>query len=170
MVIVSFSYPGAITSIFRKEKRTTIRPWNEKWQTVHQKYLKKEKIILQFYYKQRGKFGFKFLELPLQWIEKYSLKDLTEAAAIIDGANNKEELCAFFEMEYGPDYLEKEFARIHFDLDFKPQFKPKETVIEKILDFTRGFIRDLTENDPEMFNPGKFIKIQEKIETILGEC
>lgn len=148
MVVISFSYPGSIGMILRKEKVTTIRTLSSKWENVLDKCVKKKSVDLQFYYKQRSKYGFKFLERPLDRIEVFHLEDLTEKIAKMDGGS-REDLLQFFEDKYGEDYYEIDYARVFWDLDFKPP-NLRPVLYQKILDFSDGFLGQLIEEQPEI--------------------
>jgi DNA repair photolyase len=133
MVLISFSIDGLVSRILEKIKQTTLRLMNEKWRRVLEKFESDEnnRQILDFWWKSRSRYGFKFLESPIIKLESYYLRNMTEKDAILDGGDSKEQLLSWFNKTYGDEYLDTEFIRISWDLDFdKGLTNPNKTAID----------------------------------------
>lgn len=169
MVIVSFSHPGLVAKVLRKVKVTTIRPMNEKWTKICEHFLNDKPVMLQHYFKQRGKFGFKFLEVPLKHIQEFKLSQLDDEIALMDGGNRKE-LLHFFKSKYGENYYSISYARIFWDLDFKvPEIS--NLILDKILSFSNSFLENLLQEQKELqqFSKIPFDIIKNSIQNKISE-
>ena len=130
MVAISFSIDKLIYRLLTGVKITTIRLLNQKWSKVLENFNEGKEITLQHYYKQRSKFSLKIMDTELKDIERYSLKDMTQQDAILDGGDSKEELLDFFKITYGENYLEKEFVRVWWPAPNGKITKPNSTKID----------------------------------------
>ncbi|MFX1453743.1 MAG: DUF5131 family protein [Promethearchaeota archaeon] len=117
---IDFSIDGTIYKIFKREKRTTIRPLKQKWKDVLKEFrLNTNGIIpLHLYWKKRDEYGFRFLITKLLKIEPYNLNEMTEKDANIDGFGNKDKLLEFLLGIYGDDYSNDEFVKIWWDTNW----------------------------------------------------
>lgn len=132
MVLLGFYIPGMVYKILTKEKITTIRKYNKKWERVFKKFTANpdQEIPLTFYYRQRTPYNIKFLESHITDLEPYLLGDMTEEEAKWDGGT-KEQLLTFFKGQYGKNYLKEKFLRIFWDLDFPEDItNPNKTKID----------------------------------------